>query len=83
MKKRLDLGKEAIFPLIIKMRIIAIADIFEALTAEDRPYKKGKNIAEALIIMEFMVKDNDIDNDLYDLFIKEKIYEDYAKREFA
>ena len=69
--------------LSLQSRIIAIADIFEALTAKDRPYKKGKNINEALIIMEFMVKDNDIDKDLYDLFIKEKIYEDYARRELA
>jgi HD-GYP domain-containing protein (c-di-GMP phosphodiesterase class II) len=69
--------------LSLQSRIIAIADIFEALTAEDRPYKKGKNVAEALIIMEFMAKDNDIDKDLYDLFIKEKVYEDYARRELA
>jgi hypothetical protein len=33
--------------------------------------------------MEFMAKDNDIDKDLYDLFIKEKVYEDYARRELA
>jgi len=61
----------------LQSRIIAIADIFEALTAKDRPYKVGKTMAEALKIMEFMVKDNHIDAELYALFIKEKIYEDY------
>ncbi|PKN72989.1 MAG: metal-dependent phosphohydrolase [Deltaproteobacteria bacterium HGW-Deltaproteobacteria-10] len=65
--------------LSLQSRIIAIADVFEALTAKDRPYKKGKSIAEALKIMEFMVKDNHIDADLFELFVKEKVYEDYAK----
>ena len=69
--------------LSLQSRIIAIADIFEALTAKDRPYKKGKTVAEALKIMELMVKDQHIDADLYELFIQEKIYNDYAKRELA
>ena len=64
-------------------RIITIADIFEALTAKDRPYRQGKTLSEALRIMEFMVKDNHIDKDLYEFFIKEKIYADYAKRELT
>jgi HD-GYP domain-containing protein (c-di-GMP phosphodiesterase class II) len=63
----------------LQSRIIAIADIFEALTAKDRPYKVGKTMAEALKIMEFMVKDKHIDAELYALFIKEKIYEEYMK----
>lgn len=65
--------------LSLQSRIIAIADIFEALTAKDRPYKKGKSLAEALKIMEDMAKDNKIDADLYDIFIKEKVYEEYAQ----
>jgi HD-GYP domain-containing protein (c-di-GMP phosphodiesterase class II) len=65
--------------LSLQSRILAIADIFEALTAKDRPYKKGKSVAEALKIMEAMAKDNHIDADLYDLFVKEKVYEEYAK----
>jgi HD-GYP domain-containing protein (c-di-GMP phosphodiesterase class II) len=69
--------------LSLQSRIIAIADIFEALTAKDRPYKKGKNAAEALKIMEFMVKDNHIDADLFDLFVKEKVCEEYAQRELV
>jgi HD-GYP domain-containing protein (c-di-GMP phosphodiesterase class II) len=65
----------------LQSRIIAIADVFEALTARDRPYKKGKNLSGALKIMELMVKDMHLDKDLFELFIKEKIYADYAKRE--
>ena len=67
--------------LPLQSRIIAIVDVFEALTAKDRPYKKGKTLSEVLRIMEFMVKDKHIDKDLFDFFIKEKIYADYAKRE--
>jgi response regulator RpfG family c-di-GMP phosphodiesterase len=69
--------------LSLQSRILAIADVFEALTAKDRPYKKGKGLAEALKIMEDMAKNQHIDADLYELFIKEKIYADYAKRELA
>ena len=65
----------------LQSRIIAIADVFEALTAKDRPYRKGKTLSEALRIMELIVKDNQIDKDLFEFFIKEKIYADYAKRE--
>lgn len=65
--------------LSLQSRIIAIADIFEALTAKDRPYKKGKSVAEALEIMDKMAKDNHIDGKLYELFVKEEIYEEYAK----
>ncbi|MGA2781873.1 MAG: HD domain-containing phosphohydrolase [Smithella sp.] len=64
----------------LQSRIIAIADVFEALTA-DRPYRKGKTLSEALRIMELMVKDRHIDKDLFEFFIKEKIYVNYAKRE--
>ena len=69
--------------LFLQSRIIAIADIFEALTAKDRPYKKDKTVAEALKIMEAMVKNKHIDADLFELFIQEKIYKDYARQEMA
>jgi HD-GYP domain-containing protein (c-di-GMP phosphodiesterase class II) len=69
--------------LSLQSRIIAIADIFEALTAKDRPYKRGKGLAEALKIMEGMARDKHIDADLFELFIKEEIYIDYAKRELV
>ncbi len=61
-------------------RMMAIADIFEALTAVDRPYKKGKTLSEAIRIMSFMKKDQHIDPDLFDLFLRSGVYRDYAER---
>jgi len=61
-------------------RIMAIADIFEALTDTSRPYKKGMPISKALAILKQMKNDNKIDADLLDLFISQKIYLEYAKR---
>lgn len=62
----------------IPARVMAIADIFEALTAADRPYKKAKTISESLRIMSFMCKDQHIDPDLFDLFLKSEIWKTYA-----
>jgi HD-GYP domain-containing protein (c-di-GMP phosphodiesterase class II) len=64
----------------VPARVMAIADIFEALTAVDRPYKKGKTLSEAVKIMSFMKKDRHIDPDLFDIFLKSGVYRDYAKR---
>jgi hypothetical protein len=64
----------------IPARVMAIADIFEALTAADRPYKDAKKISECLKIMGFMKLDNHIDPDLFDIFVKEKVYEEYATK---
>jgi HD-GYP domain-containing protein (c-di-GMP phosphodiesterase class II)/HAMP domain-containing protein len=61
-------------------RMMAIADIFEALTAADRPYKKGKTLSESLKIMSFMRRDRHIDPDLFDLFLSSGIYREYAAR---
>lgn len=72
-----QLGKEQ---LSIPARIMAIADIFEALTASDRPYKKGKTLSEAIRIMSFMKKDQHIDADLFELFLRSGIYNEYAEK---
>ena len=61
-------------------RMMAIADIFEALTAVDRPYKKGKTLSEAIRIMSFMKKDQHIDPELFDLFMRSGVYREYAER---
>ncbi|WHS62061.1 HD domain-containing phosphohydrolase [Pseudomonas sp. G2-4] len=61
-------------------RMMAIADIFEALTAADRPYKKAKKLSEALGIMATMCRDAHIDPELFGLFIDEQIYHDYASQ---
>ncbi|MCF6174374.1 MAG: hypothetical protein L3J71_01265 [Victivallaceae bacterium] len=65
--------------LSVPARIMAIADIFEALTASDRPYKKGKTISQALKIMSFMQKDQHIDADLFALFLRSGVYKIYAE----
>jgi HD-GYP domain-containing protein (c-di-GMP phosphodiesterase class II) len=62
----------------LQARIMGIADIFEALTAADRPYKKAKTLSESLKIMGFMKKDNHIDPDLFDVFLQEKVWLEYA-----
>ncbi|MGZ4992629.1 MAG: HD domain-containing phosphohydrolase [Methylobacter sp.] len=64
----------------IPARAMAIADVFEALTAKDRPYKQGKKLSEALFILKKLKEDNHIDPDLYDAFIKQKIYRKYAEK---
>lgn len=61
-------------------KVMAIADIFEALTAADRPYKGRKSLSQCLKIMSFMAKDNHIDTDLYRLFLEKGIYLEYAQR---
>lgn len=59
-------------------RMMGIADIFEALSAKDRPYKKGKTLTECLHILGNMKLNNHIDPDIFDLFVSEKIYLRYA-----
>lgn len=65
--------------LSIPERILAVADIFEALTASDRPYKKAKPVSVALDIMQQMVNDNHIDKDCFELFVTEGVYLEYAR----
>lgn len=65
--------------LSVPAKIMAIADIFEALTASDRPYKKGKTLSQALKIMSFMKKDQHIDGELFALFLRSGIYKVYAE----
>jgi len=66
--------------LPIPARIMAIADVFEALTASDRPYKKPKKLSESIKIIANMVKEGDLDKDLFELFLQSGIYMDYAKK---
>ena len=59
-------------------RIMAIADIYEALTAADRPYKEGKKLSQAMRIMGFMKNDYHIDEDLFEIFVTSGVYKQYA-----
>ncbi|MBT7768576.1 MAG: diguanylate cyclase, partial [Rhodospirillales bacterium] len=65
--------------MTIPARAMAIADIFEALTAADRPYKMPKKLSDSIKIMSFMKKDQHIDEDLFKLFLTSGVYKDYAK----
>ncbi len=67
----------------VQARVMGIADIFEALTAKDRPYKKGKSLTESLTILGKFKLGGHIDPDLFDVFMREKVYLDYAKRFLA
>lgn len=67
----------------IPARIMAIADIFEALTASDRPYKSGKTVSQSLTIMQRMVQEQHIDSTLFTLFTDSGVWRDYALRFLA
>jgi HD-GYP domain-containing protein (c-di-GMP phosphodiesterase class II) len=66
--------------LSVPMRIMAIADVFEALTASDRPYKKAKTLSESIKILSFFKKDKHIDPVLFDLFLTSGVYKRYAEK---
>ena len=62
-------------------RILAIADVFEALSSADRPYRKPKKLSEIFKILSFMVKDGELDGDIIQFIYKSKIYLKYAEQE--
>ncbi len=64
----------------LQARMLAIADIFEALTATDRPYKSAKTLSESIRILGVMKENHHIDPDLFNLFIDQKIYLNYAQK---
>jgi hypothetical protein len=66
--------------LSVPARIMAIADIFEALTASDRPYKKAKKLSEALSVLRDMQARGHIDPELFNLFLTSGVFMTYAKR---
>ena len=63
----------------LESRILALVDIFDALTARDRPYKKAMPVEKALGILGFMVKDGKLDRDLYELFCGVRVWEGIAR----
>jgi HD-GYP domain-containing protein (c-di-GMP phosphodiesterase class II) len=63
----------------VQARCMGIADIFEALTAKDRPYKKGKTLSESLEILGRMKQNHHIDPDLFDVFVRRQVYRRYAE----
>jgi HD-GYP domain-containing protein (c-di-GMP phosphodiesterase class II) len=64
----------------VPARVMGIADVFEALTASDRPYKPGKTLSESLAILGRMAVEQHVDADLFEVFLRERVYLDYARR---
>jgi len=64
----------------VQARVMGIADIFEALTARDRPYKRGKTLSESLDILGKFKLGGHIDPDLFDVFVRQKVYLKYAEK---
>jgi len=64
----------------VQARVMGIADIFEALTAKDRPYKRGKTLSESLEILGNFKLNGHIDPDLFDVFVRRKVYLRYAEQ---
>ena len=58
--------------------MMGIADVFEALTAADRPYKTGMTLSQALAIMRKMCNNGHIDPDLFEVFVSEGVHLRYA-----
>jgi HD-GYP domain-containing protein (c-di-GMP phosphodiesterase class II) len=67
-------------PMTIEDKILAVADVFEALTSSDRPYKKANSLNTSLKILSFMVKDGELDRDLVKFFVKNNLHLEYANK---
>lgn len=66
--------------IALQTRIIALADVFEALTSSERPYKPAKTLSETFGIMSKMVEANHLDPDVFRVFIHSGAYLEYAKK---
>ena len=67
--------------LNLKARILAVADIFEALTAADRPYKQPTPLSGVLRILGFMIKDEELDPDVIAFAMRSGVFDRYAEAE--
>jgi len=68
--------------LTLKDKILVIADIFEALSSKDRPYKKPNTLSQIFKIFTFLIKDNKIDRDLVQVFFEDGLYLEYSQEHF-
>ena len=73
--------KDGKIMLALEDRILILADIFEALSSNDRPYKGVKKLSEIFKILDFMVKDGEIDKDLLDFFKNSRAFKEYCETE--
>ncbi len=69
--------------LPLQARIMALADVFEALSAADRPYKKAKKLSDVIRILGFFVKDNHLDADVVKFFLDQKMHLEYGKQHLS
>ncbi len=70
-------------PMTLEDKILAVADVFEALTANDRPYKKANSLNTSLKILSFMVKDNELDKTLVKFFVEKELHLTYANKHLS
>ena len=66
--------------LSIRSRILGFADVFEALTAKDRPYKEGLKLSEVMRILARMTRSGQLDRNIFNIFIEEEVFLRYAKQ---
>ena len=69
--------------LSVPERIIMLANVFEALTAADRPYKKAKTLSVAIFILHQLVEQELMDRDVFELFLTSGVYKHYAEKFMA
>ena len=69
--------------LTLKDKILVIADIFEALSSKDRPYKEPNTLSQIFRIFTFLIKDNKIDKELVQMFFEDGLYLEYANKYFV
>jgi len=67
----------------VQTRMMTIADIFDALSAADRPYKKAVPVERALHILELAVADGELDPDLFRVFVEARIFDRWLVEPFA
>lgn len=67
----------------LQARILAVADVFEALTAADRPYSRGKKLSEAMRIIGFMARDHHLDQGLCDLLVRSGLVQEYCREKLS
>lgn len=66
--------------LSLPERVMAVADVFEALTASDRPYKPAKTLSEAMRILVSMGREGHLDPQVVGYFLRSRLWETYAGR---
>ena len=69
--------------LPLQARILAVADVFEALTAPDRPYRAPMPLAKAMDLLDIMVDEGDLDGEIVDLFRQSGVFMVYAQKELG